>query len=131
MARKRSSRVRRDGRTITNRRLPNTQFYQFDLEDFLPRSSPPVNLDRRTFYPDDFRPAVHRSGRPHTLTISSHVVRAPIDHFPSPHVAFDAPKSVMVCVRRKQRKEVLHATRKAGKRGQKAPRRSVFSDIHC
>lgn len=44
---------------------------------------------------------------------------------------FRVPKKVAICIRRKMRKEVLHALRKAGKVGQKRPRRSYYSDIHC
>lgn len=44
---------------------------------------------------------------------------------------FVDPRSVLVCARRKMRREVLHALRKAGKRGQKTPRRNYWSDVHC
>lgn len=44
---------------------------------------------------------------------------------------FVHPKKVLICVRRKMRKQVLHAFNKTGKSGQRRPRRSPYSDIHC
>lgn len=46
-------------------------------------------------------------------------------------LAFQAPSETVVCVRRSRRKEVLFAKGKAGKRGQRRPRRSAWSDIKC
>jgi hypothetical protein len=45
--------------------------------------------------------------------------------------AFRVPEEVAVCVRRKIRKEVLHAIRKAGKVGQRRPKRNFTSQISC
>lgn len=45
--------------------------------------------------------------------------------------SFFAPENVLICVRRKTRKEVLHAFKKIGMKGQKKPRRNVYSDVHC
>lgn len=41
------------------------------------------------------------------------------------------PKKVLVCVRRKLRKEVMHALKHTGKSGQKRPTRNQFSHIKC
>lgn len=46
-------------------------------------------------------------------------------------VGFDQPKTVIRCIRRKQRKEVLHALKVAGRGGLKHPRRNVYSSISC
>lgn len=46
-------------------------------------------------------------------------------------VGFEEPASVITCVRRKQRKQVLHAKRKTGKSGQKRPRRNRNSEVRC
>lgn len=47
-------------------------------------------------------------------------------------VAFEQPEKVLVCVRRKSRKEVLHALRLTGKKGRGGShRRTPLSDIHC
>lgn len=45
--------------------------------------------------------------------------------------SFFAPEKVLICVRRNARKEVLHAFNKTGRRGQRRPRRGVFSNVHC
>lgn len=120
----------------TNRRLPTLSLdsirigHQFDLEDFLPVE------DRRVFHPEgDLAPPRTTRG-----TTSRLVVAEPARSLPSKDmfahlrvpsgVQFEQP-DVLICVRRQQRKEVLHATNKAGKRGQKSPRRSAFSDIKC
>jgi hypothetical protein len=41
------------------------------------------------------------------------------------------PQRAIVCARRKQRKEVMHAIKRAGKSGQKRPTRNQFSHIKC
>lgn len=48
-------------------------------------------------------------------------------------LTFRSPKFVAVCVRRKSRKEVLHALGKIGKGAgwKKKPRRSYWSNIRC
>lgn len=46
-------------------------------------------------------------------------------------IAFEAPSRVVLCVRRSVRKEVMFASGKAGRRGQRPPRRNQFSDISC
>lgn len=46
-------------------------------------------------------------------------------------MGFTQPRRVVLCVRRGIRKQVLHAFRKAGKAGQRRPRFSVNSLIHC
>ena len=46
-------------------------------------------------------------------------------------VAFEQPEKVLVCVRRKSRKEVLHALRLTGRKGRGGRhRRTPLSDIH-
>lgn len=45
---------------------------------------------------------------------------------------FAAPQSVVMCVRRHRRREVLHAFGKAGKRGRKGRyRRNMWSSVKC
>lgn len=46
-------------------------------------------------------------------------------------VGFRAPAKVMLCIRRKQRKEVMHATKNAGKGGLRKPKRNIWSDVKC
>lgn len=56
---------------------------------------------------------------------------------PSPlelyQAGFAAPdiQRATICAKRAARKEILHAFNKTGKVGQKKPRRSPNSDIHC
>lgn len=44
---------------------------------------------------------------------------------------FGSPGQVMVCVRRKSRREVLFALRRTGKGGRARRRRSEFSNVRC
>lgn len=130
------------GRRVTpanaNRRLPTPvtsprSMVQLDLEDLLRQVE-----DRRRYHPmGESSPALSTSGRKHTLRAVAptpvpvkNVVLAKPSPFPT-GVGFSAPDNVIVCIRRKKRKEVLHALGKAGKAGQKAPRRSAYSEIHC
>lgn len=49
----------------------------------------------------------------------------------SPQIAFRSPNRVAVCIRRKQRKEVLHALRKAGRGGSRPRRYNRNSQVRC
>lgn len=66
---------------------------------------------------------------PTTRTVSHKKARAAKTPFSA--VAFEQPHNTLVCIRRSRRKEILHALKKTGRKGQKRPRRSAFSDIHC
>lgn len=46
-------------------------------------------------------------------------------------VAFEEPERVAVCVRRKARREVLFAKKRAGRGGMRKPRRTWLSKISC
>lgn len=82
--------------------------------------------DRRVFHPSGpVRPALNKNGRQHTLKASG----APALF--SPRVGFEDAQRVLVCVRRKTRKEVLHARRKTGKKGQKSPNFNFLSSLTC
>lgn len=48
-----------------------------------------------------------------------------------PGFFFTGSRSVMVCVRRKERKEVMHAKGIAGRRGLRRPKRSAFTSVRC
>lgn len=49
------------------------------------------------------------------------------------NIGFDNPDRVIICVRRRQRKQVLFATSKAGpgRKRQRRPRRNNFSNVRC
>lgn len=49
----------------------------------------------------------------------------------SARVGFAVPKRVAVCVRRQQRKEVIHALGKQGAGARARRRRSVWSNVDC
>lgn len=123
MARRRSSdrRRQRDTSDIAN-----------DLASLLsltpPRLSPVVSPlvveDRRLYSPDPLRtprvrvldPLPKRSVRPST--------------FPVGGLSFSSPRSVLVCVRRKQRREVLHAIGRSGRNSSRR-RRGPLSGVSC
>lgn len=89
--------------------------------------------DRRLFSPDKSvrGPA---SIRRQQARLTQPVRRAKNPHRPSPlHAlpAFHMPERVALCVRRKIRKEVLHAFKVAGKSGLKKPRRNFWSKVKC
>lgn len=46
-------------------------------------------------------------------------------------LSFSAPAETVVCVRRSRRKEVLHALKKTGKRGQRKPRKTAWRNYKC
>lgn len=50
---------------------------------------------------------------------------------PTHRIAFSNPSRVLICVRRQQRREVLHAFRKTGRGGHRRPRYNHYSSISC
>lgn len=105
---------------------------------FIPiaRRSLPLTVyeDRRLFHPDPL-PAARSFNRrvarivehPRNVNVPSRLSGRSF----STRFSFDVPADVLVCVRRKIRKEVIHAIGKSGKAGQRPPRRNQWSDIHC
>lgn len=89
--------------------------------------------DRRLYHPlDDFRPARKTSGHPvEPVTVK----KTPLNKsraFLAHGLSFHAPNRVVICVRRKQRKEVLHALKKVGRgKGHGRKRRNWYSKIGC
>lgn len=97
--------------------------------------------DRRTFwpttYPTDWEPARRLSGAPARLTVyprlnpTKKIALRPFKSVGLPfRIGFDRPTSVLVCVRRKQRREVLHARGRTGQ-AVRPGRRNVYSSITC
>lgn len=104
--------------------------------------SPLVEVeDNRYFHPaGPYRPV--RSSRRFTVPVIASIGDSsrPRSPFPSdrgrlfgssPIYAFKAPRGVAVCVRRKSRKEVMHALGFAGGKTSKRRRRNMNSDIRC
>jgi len=135
-----SKRKKRGRVTIdnANRRLPLDHNYR-------PLVSPIRSLrlqnfeDRRRWHPLGIAaPAKSFSSPRHRLVLTESLGQSSVKKLNrnpfaslSSKISFKAPGSVLVCVRRRQRREVLHALRKAGKTGQKRPRRSEYSSISC
>lgn len=85
--------------------------------------------DRRTFHPARIRTAAPIVSRSSTRLVSpAATVRG---GFPSSKVGFAVPRDVAICVRRKQRKEVIHAKGHAGGGGSSRRRWTVFSNVKC
>lgn len=85
--------------------------------------------DRRTWHPDGPLRSVFAFRRSARRILD----RAnPMWHARSA-LHFADPTRVVLCLRRKVRKEVMHALRKTGKRGrgQKPPKRNFYSAIGC
>lgn len=103
---------------------------RLDLDRLI--AAPPTNLDRRSHHPlGPYRPAVAFSGHP----VRTNVVRPSrfkSNLYVAPKVRFAVPKKTLICVRRSQRKEVLHALKKVGRgRGRGPKRRNWFSEVTC
>lgn len=98
--------------------------------------------DRRSYHPDGYvRPLRTLSTSRHRLTSRTvvHATRSTAKRnlpnlfsLKNDRIAFQAPDKLLVCIRRKRRKEVIHATGQAGsRRAQKTPRYNQWSSIVC
>ena len=87
--------------------------------------------DNRTWHPaGSFRPAVSIGGRSalrHVVKSKPNALRNDI----SARIGYAVPDKVVKCIRRKQRKEVLHAKGVAGSRVSRRRRRDRWSDVDC
>lgn len=118
------NRNRSKGRVLSTRTLaklplaPSTilQSYLPEIED---RRS--VKTTPRTFSGASYSLVAHQT----TKQKSKQKTNVPFQ------VAFSAPRDVLICVRRKRRKEVLHAFRKTGRSGQRKPRFNRYSQVRC
>lgn len=129
--------LRRDTPSISSRPLHEMEFLVRPLPD-LPINSPVVRSqlseieDYRVFTPDPVR--VAKSSRRSSVRLQLAPARGrPVSGRPFSDVqrlTFRQPKFVAVCIRRKQRKEVLFAKGKSGG-GNRRGRRSFWSDVRC
>lgn len=114
----------------------------YSVQPIVHHTSPSSTLlsdieDRRTYHPDGpSRPARSLDRPTHTLVLPVHPKnvnksRAGLSALPKT-VQFQAPKKVLVCIRRNQRKQVLHALKLTGK-GSKARRhrKTEYTSIRC
>lgn len=90
--------------------------------------------DRRTHYPglSPFKRPVQQMavGRPARLKL----IQDPRYNAPSQTkglVAFSEPDKLPLCIRRKVRKQVIHAKGVAGSKNLKKPHRNEWSDVSC
>lgn len=136
---KNKNKKRRDTIDIANRGLPFSDYVTVINNNF------PDDLrlyeDRREYHPDRVPSAATRTGRdyilrervkkrrrPSNASVSSGIVR----HDPIVHrIGFEQPEKVAICVRRSIRREVLHARKKTGKRGQKKAKWNFYSRVSC
>lgn len=89
--------------------------------------------DRRTYHPlSDLRPVL--SLRKWSVRM---VPKAPKGRAPAKlargqfRLGFVGPQHVQICVRRGQRKEVLHALKKTGKGSGRSRKRNAYSNVRC
>jgi len=132
MSKRNKNRARRES-TFANQRLPMPARYVTlgtnHLTDLL-RSYE----DRRSWQPtanlNPFRAPATFSGQRAPLTSNPPLKRSLRSSFHH-KIAFQEPESVLVCVRRQIRKEVLFAKNKTGRTGQNKPRWTDMSKISC
>lgn len=88
--------------------------------------------DRRDFHPErDFRPALSLSRLARRLVPVRSKVYKRSEALTS-RMMFAVPKKVAKCVRRKERREVMFASKKSGKGArQRVRRRDYWSDVKC
>lgn len=130
-------------RDVTNRNLTSAIARTWDysasldvLDVLWPPNQPAVRSispeieDRRTFAPDG-RARSTRSSRRSRIPFIAHDLSSIRSNFSVPvHIGFKAPRYVAVCVRRKQRREVLMAKGKGGGRHRR-PKRNNLSSVRC
>lgn len=121
----------RDVQNIANRRLLALNVPQIQTPRI--RLTPDLRLveDRRTWHPDGptYRPVrAINSQRPRLKPVAFSSPK--LKNLIPTALGFEVPKKVAICVRRKQRKEVLFAKQKTG-RGSARPKRNQWSDIKC
>lgn len=131
------------GDRVARRRSNNTnratRFEHVIARPVVVRRSVPSSLslieDRRFFHPlVDVAPARSFRARPRLVVHSPNVNRNAVrNKFAVPSgIGFDVPRNVVICVRRKSRKEVLHALKFTGRgSGAGKKRRNYWSDVSC
>lgn len=135
MAKKRKSPAKRDNSSIANEPLASLLRPVLPAPRLTYRFSNLLDLeDHRRFTP-------HQDTRLFSKRItggavSRHVTKAPPKAAPArsalaAHMYHEVPNNVVVCVRRKRRREVLHALRQVRSGRGRSKRRNWRSDIRC
>lgn len=132
----RSSKKRSESRySVVGREVSNTFARRsLPLSRISVRDLRPIE-DRRDFHPDyDHRaPKSYPSYRTHVRVKSYQPVNLSSDTYQAVpwRTEFVKPQEVITCVKRKIRREVLHALLVAGKRGLGRPHYNLFSKVSC
>lgn len=92
--------------------------------------------DNRSWHPErTFRPALSISRSMRGAVRTRPLTLSKPTRFQTPRLSeslkFPDPKRVLICIRRNQRKRVLHAKKVAGSGGLAKPRRNQWSDVSC
>lgn len=99
------------------------------------RLSPlPLYEDRRFFHPlRDLAPPATFSRRDQRRLVEKSPLTSPKyqDPFPSLKLGFAVPAKVVKCVRRKQRRESIFATKKTGAGARSRRKRDIWSNVRC
>lgn len=140
MARRRQNRTgKRDNNSIANRPFVPRRYVGYNA--YIPRlpSRPAVALraveDRRHFHPDQaYRPALGFSRRDQSRVVLRNPTKVAkrYNRLVIPDVfGFRAPNYVAICIRRKIRKEVIHALKLEKRGAGGAKRRNFWSGVKC
>lgn len=127
---------RRRSQVITSPSAIPSRSLSFSLPRQVTRPAP-IRLveDRRTYHPlGYFRPARTISGHPvgPVVVTKNRSTKNQARPFLAKGLSFALPKKTLICVRRKTRKEVLHALKKVGKgKSGGRRRRNWYSNIGC
>lgn len=118
---------------IATRRVP--QFHRLPSVSYLTnRFALTLIEDRRTSYPGlkpYNRPVSQLTvGKAARLTLTDATKKYSAPAQTKATIAFQEPHKLPLCIRRKERREVLHATGKAGGKVKK-PRRNEWSEVSC
>lgn len=124
MGRRSTRRTQRDNISIANRDLLPSVYLR-------PIRVTPLE-DRRNYFPDPLvRPAGYVGVRS-VRSLNINAIRRGRERLGRDVFSFNDPKRVLICARRQERKEVLHALGKTGRGGRKRNRRrNEYSDISC
>lgn len=101
------------------------------LTPIVVRSPTPALDDRRLFHFDKMAVSALRRGATR-LVVRQNPLHNQLSQTKA-LVAFADPDKVHICLRRRVRKQIMHALGKAGKGSRlfKKPRRNEFSSVHC
>lgn len=111
-------------RDLSTRSLPKVRPHVY-LPAALPSLLSPLSLyeDRRSFHP-------LRSVRPAGV-VSRRSQRRLIETSTPSTLTFASPRKVLVCVRRKTRRQVLHALNRTGRGARSKKHQNNFSRVSC